>query len=248
MSGHSHWSSIKHKKGREDAKKGKAFSRASRAITLASREGGGDPDKNIKLLYAIEAARAINMPKDTIERAVKKGTGELEGAQLEAFLYEGFGHGDATLMIEGVTDNKTRTLNEVRNILETHGGKMGVTNSVAWNYEQKGMFTVSDSSVTEDRILEDALEAGAENVEHSGDLFEITCATTDFAQVKKALSAKFELRSAEFARIPKTYVKLDEKKGRKILRLLEALDNHDDVTQVHANFDLPDSLVAENAG
>ncbi len=243
MSGHSHWATIKHKKAALDAKKNKVFSKTSRLIILAARTGGGDPAGNLKLQYAIEGARACNMPRETIERAIKRGTGELEGLTFEETTYEGYGPGGIAIMVDALTDNKNRTASEVRKIFEGHAGNMGTAGCVSFMFDRKGIVTVAAAGVNEDALMSDVLDAGAENMEKAGDGFVITCAPPDFEKVKGALAKKYKVESSELGKIPKNSIQLDEENGRKMITLMDALDDHDDVQQVHANFELPESLL-----
>ena len=247
MSGHSHWASIKHKKGAVDAKKGKAFSKLARYIMIAAKQGGsGDPNMNIRLLYAVEKAKASNMPRENIERAIKKGTGELEGTTFEETLYEGYGPGGAAVMLDILTDNKNRTLGELRKIFDSHGATTASANAVAWQFEKKGLITISAAGVSEDQLISDALDGGADNVELSGDIYEVTAAPSDFEAVKKALTAKkYKFTSCELTFLPKNYVPVNEHEGKKWLTLIEHLEDHDDVQNVYANFELPESMVVE---
>jgi YebC/PmpR family DNA-binding regulatory protein len=243
MSGHSHWATIKHKKAATDAKKNKAFSKVSRLIIIAARHGGGDPAGNLKLQYAIEAARAVNMPRDTIERAIKRGTGELEGMSFEETTYEGYGPGGVAIMIDALTDNKNRSASEIRKIFEAHGGNMGTAGCVAFMFERKGVVNVAAASVNEDQLMTDVLDAGADNMERAGDVFEITCAPSDFEKVKGALTKKYKVESSEIGMIPKNWVQVDEDSGRRLLALMDQLDDNDDVQKTYTNFQLPESLL-----
>jgi len=244
MSGHSHWAGIKHKKGAADAKRGKLFSRLARNIIGAAREGGGDVSMNLKLRYAIDKAREANMPKDNIARAIKKGTGELAGAQaLEEITYEGYGPSGVAIMAEVLTDNRSRTGPEVRKIFETRGGNLGGAGCVSWMFSPKGFFVIAASLVSEDRVMELAVDAGADDLARNGDSFEITCLPEAFSAVQAALeAAEIACEAAEITKIPSTYVDLDSAVGRKVLGLLEALEDHEDVQNVYANFNLPDEV------
>ncbi len=244
MSGHSHWATIKHKKGAADAKRGKIFSKIARMIIMAARSGGGDPDANLKLQYALEEARAANMPKDNVERAIKRGTGELEGVTYEELTYEGYGPGGIAMMIDLLTDNKNRTAAEIRKILESANGKMGAANSVAYNFSRKGIMIIAKGKVTEDQMMTDALDAGAEDMQTSGEFYEITTSSQDFIKVKAALEKKgYAYESAEVRRVPKDWITLDEEAGRKYMTLVDHLEDHDDVQKVYSNADLPESLL-----
>lgn len=246
MSGHSHWASIKHKKGAADAKKGKLFSKLARAIQTAARHGGGDPDTNLTLRYAIDDAKAASMPKDNIERAIKKGTGELEGETLEALRYEGYGPGGVAIMVEALSDNRNRTAAEIRKVFELHGGNLAASNAVAWQFEQKGLFVIDAAALPEDDLLELVLEAGADNLETVGDTYEVTCPVADFAAVRAALAERnLPTSVAEVTHLAKTSIAVDAKTAPKLLRLLEALEDHDDVQKVHSNFQMDDALMAQ---
>jgi len=244
VSGHSKWSSIKHKKGAADAKKGKLFSKIARLIILAARQGGGAPKMNLKLQYALDEARAANMPKDNVERAIKRGTGELEGVTYEEVTYEGYGPGGVAFLVEALTDNKNRSAAEIRKIFEGTGGNLGTTGSVRRLFERKGVLRVSAAGVSEDQLLADVLDAGADNMERSGELFEITTGAADFDKVRKALAEKkYKSERSELAMWPSLSVSVDEEVGQKILRLMDALDESDDVQKIYANFQLPESLL-----
>ncbi len=243
MSGHSHWATIKHKKGAADARKGKLFSKLARVIHVAAREGGGNPDMNIKLQYAIEEARAANMPRDNIERAIKRGTGELAGVTYESVTYEGYAPGGVAIMVDTLTDNKNRTASEMRKIFEGAGGNLGSAGCVSYMFHRKGVITIPTTAAGEDQMMSDVLDAGAENLETSGDAYFITSAVADFEAVKKALAKKHSLRTTELTLLPNDYIKVDEDAGRKILHLMETLDDSEDVQKVYTNFELPETLV-----
>jgi len=246
MAGHSHWAGIKHKKAIIDNKRGKLWSKLSKAIIIAAKMGGGDPSANIRLRYAIDDAKAGNMPNDTIARAIKKGTGELEGGDVEEVLYEGYGPGGVAVLCEIFADNRNRTAPEVRKIFERHDGKLGATNCVAWMFDRKGLFIISAEKVGEERLLEIAMEAGGEDVRRSGSNFEVLCDPGDFQALAAALEAAgIQPESSQITRIPSSTVDLDAETGRKVLRLLEELDDHDDVQSVSANFNIPDEVMAE---
>jgi YebC/PmpR family DNA-binding regulatory protein len=239
MSGHSHWATIKHKKGAADAKKGAAFSKVSKLLMSAARSGGADPKTNLKLSYAIERARECNMPKDTVEKAIKKGTGELPGQVFEETIYEGYAAGGVAVMIDALTDNKNRTTAEMRRIFDNYNGALGASNSVSWMFERKGLFTVAAAGVTEDTLMGVALDAGADNFELAGDLFEITCDSKEFEKVKNALAAaKVQTASAEQTMIPKNFVTVGPDMAKKVISLLADLEEHDDVQNVYANADI----------
>jgi YebC/PmpR family DNA-binding regulatory protein len=246
MSGHSHWATIKHKKGAIDAKRGKLFSKLSRAIIIAARHGGGDPEMNLKLRYAIDKARQVSMPKDNIERAVKRGTGEMEGLTFEEILYEGYGPGGVAMLVEVLTDNRNRTASEVRKIFERSGGKMGSAGCVAYLFERKGTFSVDTGAIDEDALMGIVLDAGADDMKRSGRTFEITCDPTLFSQVQEALQKNNVTPVvAEISHVPKAPVDVDTEAGKKVMRLMEALDDHDDVQNVYSNVNISEEMVAE---
>ena len=245
MAGHSHWAGIKHKKALVDAKRGKVFSKIAKQITIAARHGGGDPDANLSLKYAIERARAANMPKDNIERAVKKGTGELAGVEFEEFAYEGYGPGGVAIMVGIVTDNRNRTAGEVRKLFERYGGSIGRNGCVAWQFETRALVLVKAEGHDEDEVMEAALEGGADDVKTSGDSFEITGAPESLGAIRDALGAAgIETETAMVANLPGNTVELDIETGVKALALLAALDDHDDVDSTDTNLDVTDELLA----
>ena len=246
MAGHSAWSNIKHRKGRQDAARGKLWSKLSKAIIVAARMGGGDPDANLRLRYAINDAKAVSMPKDNIERAIKKGTGELEGGNIEEAIYEGYGAGGVAVMCEIATDNRNRTAPEIRKIFETHGGKLGATNCVAWMIERKGVITIAASKTSEEQLMEVALEAGADDIRQEGDSFVVVCPPESFTPVQEALQAAgIEADSKELTRIPSNTVEVtDVETAKSVLKLMETLDDHDDVQSVSSNFNIPDEAMA----
>lgn len=248
MSGHSHWSSIKHKKAAIDKKRGRLWSKLARNIIVAARDGGGDPVMNLGLRYAIDKAKQANMPRDTIEKAIKKGTGEIEGVTYEPFCYEGYGVDGVAILVDCLTDNRNRTAPEIRKIFERHGGNMGATGCVSWLFTQKGFCTVSADDAGEDQIMDVALTAGAEDYVLSGDTWEVTTTPDAFEAVRDALrAAEIPTRVAELAMIPATTVTLGAESGRKVLHLLEAFDEHDDVQEVYSNFYLPEEIMQEIA-
>ncbi len=248
MAGHSHWANIAHKKSLVDAKRGKLWSKLSKAIIVAAKMGGGDPTTNIKLRYAIDAARAVSMPKDNIQRAIKRGTGEIEGGALEECIYEGYGPGGVAVLVEILTDNRNRTASEIRKLFELCDGKLGESGCVNWMFERKGQFMIPATQVDEDALMELALEAGADDVKRVGDAFEITCDPNMFQAVSDALAAKgLKPHTAQIARVPSSTVDLDVETGRKVLKLMEKLDDHDDVQAVYSNFNIPDEAMAELA-
>jgi YebC/PmpR family DNA-binding regulatory protein len=245
MAGHSHWANIAHKKSLIDAKRGKLWSKLSKAIIVAARMGGGDPEMNLRLRYAIDAARAVSMPKDNINRAVKRGTGELDGGNLDEVMYEGYGPGGVAVLCEILTDNRNRTASEIRKVFELSGGKLGESGCVSWMFERKGMFLVPVSQIEEDALMELALEAGADDVKRDGDMFEVTCDPAVFQQVSEALSARgLKPETSKIDRIPTSTVDLDAEAGRNVLKLMERLDDHDDVQNVSANFNIPEEAMA----
>lgn len=247
MSGHSKWSTIKHKKGAADAKRGKIFSKLAKAITSAARQGGGNPDMNLKLQYAIDSAKSENMPKDNIERAILKGTGELNAdSVLYECLYEGYGSNGVAVMAEILTDNKNRTAAEIRKIFERSGGNLGESGCVSWMFQKKGVITVDAGEIEEDKLMTLVLDAGCDDLQVEDGKYEIDCETKDYNNIKKVLQGEgIKIESAEISWIPSTSIDLDEAKGRKIISLMEKLENHDDVQNVYANFSLPKDLLAE---
>jgi YebC/PmpR family DNA-binding regulatory protein len=246
MSGHSHWATIKHKKGAIDAKRGKLFSKLSRAIIIAARHGGGDPEMNLKLRYAIDKAREVSMPKDNIERAIKRGTGAAEGLIFEEVTYEGYGPGGVAILVETLTDNRNRTNSEIRKIFERSGGKMGSAGNVAYQFERKGVFSIDASAVDEDTLMSIVLDAGAEDMKRSGSTFDITCDPTGFNKVQDALKKNnLNATVAEISQVAKVPVDVDVETGKKVLRLMEALDDQDDVQNVYSNVNMSEELVAE---
>ncbi len=249
MAGHSKWSQIKHKKAAQDAKRGKIFTKLIKEITVAARLGGGDPAGNPRLRTAIEAAKAANMPKNNIERAIKKGTGELEGVAYEEVTYEGYGPGGVAVLVEAITDNRQRTVAEVRHIFAKRGGSMGEPGSVAWIFEKKGLILVDKSKADEETIMEAALEAGADDINDGESVWEVETAPENLNEVKEALKAKgIEIQSAEISMVPQNVIKVeDEEQAKKLLALMGALEENDDVQNVYANFDIPDSVLEKVA-
>ncbi len=246
MSGHSKWSSIKHKKGAADAKRGKLFSKLSRAIIVAAKEGGGDPDANLALQNAVEKARSYSMPKDNIERAIAKGAGEGAGGQaFETVVYEGYGPGGVAILAEALTENRNRTAAEVRHVFSKHGGNLGTDGSVAWMFERRGVVLVPAGGVDEDALMLAAAEGGADDVSQEGSSFEITCAPEALRQVREAIEQTgYMIESAELTMLPKTTVELaEESEARSVVRIVEALEDLDDVQEVFANFDIPEQLL-----
>jgi YebC/PmpR family DNA-binding regulatory protein len=240
MSGHSKWSSIKHKKAVKDARRGKLFTKLIKEITVAARLGGGDINANPRLRTAVTTARENSMPNDNIDRAIKKGTGELEGVHYEEANYEGYGPGGAAIMASVVTDNRNRTVSDLRRIFEKHSGNMGSAGCVAWMFHKRGVITVEKSKVDEDRLMEIALDAGADDVNDAGDSWEIITAPENFETVKAATDkAKIERANAEIAMVPQNTVSLTGKEAEQTIRLLEELEEHDDVQSVASNVDIP---------
>ncbi len=242
MSGHSKWHTIKHKKGALDAKRGKVFTKLIKEITVAARTGGtGDVDSNARLRKAVNDAKGQNMPNDTIDRAIKRGTGELEGVNYEEITYEGYGIGGVAVLIETMTDNRNRTVAELRHLFSKNGGNLGEAGSVAWMFDKKGLIVVDKEARTEDEMFEIAIEAGADDVSTEGDVFEIYTAPDTFDTVSEAVkAAKIEPQAAEVSMIPQNYIKLEGDDARKMLKLYEAIEDHDDVQNVYANFDIDD--------
>jgi YebC/PmpR family DNA-binding regulatory protein len=248
MSGHSKWSSIKHKKGAADAKRGKLFTKLARAITVAARDGGGNIDANPALGLAVQKARDASMPKDNIQRAIDRGTGAGgDAAAIESAVYEGYGPGGAAILVEALTDNRNRTGAEVRHAFEKHGGRLGEPGSVSWQFENRGVILVDGERYGED-VLMPAIDAGAEDVSADGDLLKITTAASDLAAVRSALEgAGVEVQSAELSMEPKSTVEVGEGNAPTLLRLMDTLEEHDDVDSVHANFDVPEEILEKVA-
>jgi YebC/PmpR family DNA-binding regulatory protein len=244
MSGHSKWSTIKHKKAAKDAKKGKLFTKFIKEITVAARMGGGDLNSNPRLRTAVTTARAASMPGENIDRAIKKGTGELEGVTYEEIQYEGYGPGGAAIIAQVLTDNKNRTVSEVRRLFAKHGGNLGETGCVSWMFDKKGLITIEKSQVDEERLMGIVLDAGAEDVRDEDDLFEVVTPVEDFAAVKDRLDQeKIVVASAQVTLVPKNTVDVDAKHVEQILKLTEELEDHDDVQSVSANFNIPNELM-----
>ncbi len=244
MSGHSKWSSIKHKKAVKDARRGKLFTKLIKEITVAARMGGGDIAANPRLRTAVGGAKAASMPADNIDRAIKKGTGELEGVSYEEVDYEGYGPGGVAIMVHALTDNKKRTVSEMRRLFSNHGGHLGENGCVAWMFDRKGLITVDKAQVEEDRLVGLALEVGAEDVQEEYGLFEVVTRPEDFEKVKEYLEQEnVKIVTAQVTMIPKNTVALDENHAEKILKLTEELEDHDDVQSVAANFDIPEALI-----
>ncbi len=245
MSGHSKWHSIKHKKGALDAKRGKLFTKFIKEITVAARSGGGDPDGNARLRKAVFDAKAGNMPNETIDRAVRRGTGEEEGVNYEEITYEGYGPGGVALLIESVTDNRNRTVAEIRHMFSKNGGNLGESGSVGWLFEKKGYIVVEKTSKPEEELFELAIEAGADDLRDDEENFEIITSPEQFDSVSAAIKAAgIEPQVAEISMVPQTYVKLEGQEARQMLKLMEALEDHDDVQKVSANFDISEADMA----
>ena len=246
MSGHSKWSTIKHKKGAADAKRGKLFSKLSRAIMVAAKEGGADPGTNLALQNAIEKARSYSMPKDNIERAIAKGAGEgTDGASFETVVYEGYGPEGVAVIVEALTDNRNRTAAEVRHLFSKHGGNLGATGAVAWQFERRGVVLVTAGDVDEDELVLVAADAGAEDVELDGETFVVSSTPDDLTRVREALEgAGYTLESVGLQMVPKTTVAIaEESTAKQVVRLVEGLEDNDDVQDVYANFDIPEAVL-----
>ncbi len=246
MAGHSKWAQIKHKKAQVDAKKGKIFTKLVKEISVAARLGGGDPEKNPRLRVAIEKAREVNMPSDNIKRAIMKGTGELSGTTYEEVTYEGYGPGGVALLIEAMTDNKNRTVSEIRHLLSKHGGSLGESGCVSWLFEKRGYILVDKKTIDEDSLLSIALEAGVEDVKNDPkeDNYELIFSPEDFRNIKDSLEkAGIKIALAEITMLPKNYIFLEGEDAEKMLKLMDALEDHDDVQNVYANFDIPDEAM-----
>jgi YebC/PmpR family DNA-binding regulatory protein len=242
MSGHSKWHSIKHKKAAIDSKRGRAFTKFIKEITIAARIGGGDPEGNPRLRKAIADAKTLNMPADNIKRAIMKGTGELEGGQLEEIMYEGYAPGGVALLAEVVTDNRNRTVSEIRHVFSKNGGNMAEAGAVSWMFHKKGYIVIDDSKADEDTLMTLAIEAGADDLVHEGSTYEIYTSPNSFDGVLNVLKEKsIETASAEISMIPQNYVKVEGKSAQAVLKLMEALDEHDDVQHVYGNFDIEES-------
>jgi YebC/PmpR family DNA-binding regulatory protein len=249
MAGHSKWKQIKHKKAATDSKRGAIFTKIIREITIAARAGGGDPAGNPRLRTAIDAAKAENMPAENVDRAIKKGTGQLEGVTYEEITYEGYGPGGAAILAQATTDNQNRTVAEIRHVFSRHGGNLGGQNSVAWMFEKKGLITLNAAKIDEDAALEAALDAGAEDMVREGDQFVITTAPANLHAVQDALRKRgFTTTSAEFAMVPKNTVKVEGKDAERLLGLMEALDDLEDIAKVFSNFDIDADTLAAVGG
>ena len=251
MSGHSKWSSIKHKKGAADAKRGQLFSKLSRAIIVAAKEGGGDPANNMSLQNAIEKAKSYSMPKDNIDRAIAKGSGaDADAEAFETIVYEGYGPEGVAVIVEALTDNRNRTAADVRHLFAKHGGNLGTAGAVAWQFDRRGVVVVPSEGVDEEELLLVAADGGAEDIEQDGTVFQVTSAPEALAAVRQAIQgAGFSVDSAELMLVPKTTVEIgDEQKARQVMRLIDALEENDDVQDVYANFDIPEQVLEAVAG
>lgn len=247
MAGHSKWSNIKHRKARQDALKGKIWSKCSRAIIVAAKAGGGDPDTNLALRYAIDEARAANMPKDNIEKAIKRGVGELgEGESYDEVRYEGYGAGGVAVIVDCLTDKVTRTAPEMRRIFEKNGGNLGKPGAVAFGFAPKGVILINTSKIAEEQLMEIALEAGAEDVSQDGDTWEVITDVADFMAVRQAVeAADIEPDSAEVTMVPLNTVECDATLAEKVMRLIDELEEHDDVQKVYTNADIPEEIMEQ---
>jgi len=246
MSGHSKWHNIQHRKGRQDAARGAVFTKVTKEIMLAAKDGGGDPAGNNRLKSALEAAKVVNLPKDKIETAIKKGTGELASVAIDEIMYEGYGPGGVAILIDAATDNKNRTVAEVRHILSKAGGSMGASGCVAWMFNKRGVFSFPKDAYSDEQLLEIGLEAGAEDIVDEDDTWQVQCAVEDFGAVRDAFAAAgIEPAESEITMIPQNTVPVDRDTGLKLLKLYDALDDNDDVQNVYANFALPEDLLAE---
>jgi YebC/PmpR family DNA-binding regulatory protein len=239
MSGHNKWSTIKHKKGAADAKRGKLFSKIIKEITIAARFGGGDADGNPRLRTAVNAARAANMPRENVDRAIKRGTGEIAGVNYEEMTYEGYGPGGVAVMVETLTDNKNRTVAEIRHIFEKYSGSLGESGCVSWIFKKQGVVEVDGANLDEDEVMEVALECGAQDVKKEGQTYEITTDPADLEAVRTAVEARgWKLELSEITMVPQNTVKLEGKKAEQMLKMMDALDDNEDMQQVFANFDI----------
>jgi YebC/PmpR family DNA-binding regulatory protein len=246
MSGHSKWHTIKHKKAAADAKRGRVFTKIIKEITVAARTGGGDPDANPRLRTVLAAAKSANMPKDNIDKAIKKGTGELPGVSYEELSYEGYGPGGVAVYVNALTDNRNRTLPEIRHLFSKYGGNLGESNCVSWMFEKRGYIVIPKARASEDLLLEVVLEAGGEDVRDDGASWEILSPPERLEQVREAIAGKgIEITSAEVSMIPKNTVKLEGKKAQQLLAMMEGLEEHEDVQNVWANFDIDESEIGE---
>lgn len=245
MAGHSKWANIQHRKGRQDAKRGKEFTKAAKEIIIAAKNGG-DPAGNPRLRAAIAAAKTINLPKDKIEAAIRKGTGQDGGDDLTEIIYEGYGPGGVAILIEVATDNRNRSIADLRHLMSKNGGSMGESGSVSWMFERKGIIIFNKNDYSEDELMEVALSAGADDLHDEGDLWEIHTSITDFNTIRESLEhSGLQIQSAEVAMIPQNMISVDSEIAKKVIKLLEALEDYDDVQQVYSNIDIPDDIVNE---
>jgi len=246
MSGHSKWHTIKHKKGAADAKRGRVFTKIIKEITVAARVGGGDPKGNPRLRTVLAAAKSANMPKDNIDKAIKKGTGELPGVSYDEVSYEGYGPGGVAMFVQALTDNKNRTLPEIRHLFSKFGGNLGESNCVGWMFEKKGYLVVAKNAASEDTLMELVIEAGGDDVRDDGDNWEIFTPTDRLEQVREAIAGRgITIGTAELSMVPKNTVKVEGKKAQQVLSMMEGLEEHDDVQNVWANFDIDDAEISE---
>jgi YebC/PmpR family DNA-binding regulatory protein len=246
MSGHSKWHSIKHKKGAIDAKRGRMFTKLIKEITIAARIGGGDAEGNPRLRKAIQDAKGVNMPADNIKRAIQKGTGELEGGQLDEIMYEGYAPGGVAMLVDVVTDNRNRTVSEIRHVFSKNGGNMGESGSVSWMFHKKGYIGIEKAKADEDTLMTLAIDAGADDFQSDESIYEIYTSPEAFDGVLSAIKGKgIETMTAEISMIPQNYIKVEGKTAQQVVKLMEALDEHDDVQHVYANFDIEESELAE---
>ncbi|GAB6057622.1 YebC/PmpR family DNA-binding transcriptional regulator [Desulfonatronum parangueonense] len=246
MAGHSKWKNIQARKSVQDKKKGKVFTKVTKEIMLAAKQGGGDPDINARLRSAIAAAKAVNLPKDKIDTALKKGTGELGGEALDEITYEGYGPGGVAILVDAATDNRNRTVADIRHIFSKNGGNLGESGCVAWMFDKKGLFSFAKESYTEEQLLEAGLEAGVEDIRDDGDMWEVSTTQENFQAVQEAYAAAgFSAESEEVTMVPQNLVPVDVETGRKIIRLMEALEDYDDVQDVYVNCDFPEELMQD---
>lgn len=246
MAGHSHWANIKRKKEAVDNKRGKIWTKLSKAISVAASMGGGDPDANPRLRLAISDAKSARIPNDTIDRAIKRGTGDLKGNSIEEILYEGYGPAGVAVMVDVLTDNRNRTASELRKIFDTSGGNLGATGCVAWNFDRKGVFSIPLAQTSEERLMEIALEAGADDVQREEEYFSVSCQPEVYSDVQEAFEAAgIEVDSSSVSQVPKDSVDVEGNDARKLMKLMAALDDHDDVQGVSANFNISDEVMEE---
>jgi YebC/PmpR family DNA-binding regulatory protein len=249
MSGHSHWANIKHQKKKEDRRRAKVFTKLVREVTVAAREGGGDPEFNIQLRLAIERAKDANMPKENIDRAIKRGTGELEGVDLEEIVYEGYASNGIALLVHTVTDNRNRTASDLRNAFSANGGSLAEAGAVQWQFDRKGYIAVDLDGVGEEEVFDLAVEAGADEIEFGDEMVEIYAAPSRFAALQEALDAAgFSTKAARLTMVPKGTMKLDEKQTLSVMRVIDTLEDLDDVQEVHSNLEITDDVIAKYEG